>query len=144
MDGRTDGIFSSAYFRILISLVAMDLDANQYQRCVPLEAHASSSIVSVAAGRSLPPLPTSSHPSQPTTFRPGGKHLPLCCIHIMTSNHYGAVMSWPLSAAASLELPSPSGPLVLFRPPQPQVRGRELCRQQFHCGGWNSASRQGY
>lgn len=106
MDGWME-CFSSAYLRILISLVAMDLDANQHQR------------------RDSPPPPQlyqlqpggTFNPSHPTTFPPGGKHLPLCCVHIMTSNHYGAVMSWALSVAASLELPLSSGPLVLFRLP---------------------------
>lgn len=104
--------FSSAYLRILISPVAMDFDANQYQWCVPLETYVSP-----------PPLLCqlqpggTSNPSHPTTLHPGGKHLPCYRIHIMTSNHYAAVMSWALSVAASLELPFPSGPVVLFRLP---------------------------
>lgn len=86
---------------------------------------------------STPPHHAPQSPPRPTiTFRPGGKQLPMYCVHIMTSNHYAAVMSRALSEAASLQLPFPSGPVVLFRLPTTPA----VCQEWgWRLGGGSSA-----
>lgn len=115
--------------------------------------------MSIAAGRTLYPPPRP--PFTPTAFRPRGKHLPLRCVRMRTSNHYGAVMSWARSVAASLERQCASFSLMWSsRVSRARMagggggrvgatkafggRGRGLCRRHFYCGGWNSALSQGY
>lgn len=94
--------FSSSYLCIIhTSPIAMDSDASRHQRRILLKMMFLLRLYCVNCSRADPLTPPP--PTPPTAFRPRGKHLPLRCVRIMTSNHYGAVMSWARSVAASLE-----------------------------------------